>query len=54
VGDPAFAPPGEEDFLVADLEPGDYIVLCTVPVGPTSTDGPPHAMQGMVAELTIA
>lgn len=59
VGVSAFAPPGGDDYLVADLEPGEYLALCFVPVGMTShdggppPDGPPHAMEGMVAELTV-
>jgi hypothetical protein len=54
----AFAPPGADSYLVADLEPGDYVALCMIPVGMTSTDGPPpegppHAMQGMVTEFSV-
>lgn len=59
VAPPAFAGPGEADYLVADLEPGDYIGVCFIPVGTTSEDapppeGPPHAMQGMVTEFTVS
>jgi hypothetical protein len=59
VGAPAFAAPGEADYLVADLEPGDYIGVCFVPVGTTSEEapppeGPPHALQGMVLEFTVS
>jgi hypothetical protein len=59
VGTNAFAAPGEEDYTIADLEPGDYVALCFVPVGATSTDGPPpdgppHAMEGMYAEFTVS
>jgi hypothetical protein len=59
VGSPAFAAQGEDDYLVADLEPGDYIGLCFIPVGTTSEEapppeGPPHAMQGMVSEFTVS
>jgi len=58
VGTTAFAAPGEEDYTVADLEPGDYVALCFVPVGATSLDGPPpegppHAMEGMYTEFTV-
>lgn len=59
LGEPAFAPPGESAYAVFDLEPGDYIVACFIPVGMTSDDGPPpdgppHAMQGMVSEFTVS
>jgi hypothetical protein len=59
VGSPAFAAQGEDDSLVADLEPGDYIGVCFIPVGTTSEEapppeGPPHAMQGMVLEFTVS
>jgi uncharacterized cupredoxin-like copper-binding protein len=59
VGSPAFAAPGDSGYLVVDLEPGDYVGLCFIPVGMTSEDapppeGPPHAMQGMVAEFTVS
>lgn len=48
----------EDDYVVADLKPGDYVALCFIPMGMTNTDGPPpdgppHAMQGMVAESTV-
>jgi hypothetical protein len=58
VGSPAFAPPGDTAHTVKDLEPGDYIAVCFIPTGMTALDGPPpdgppHAMNGMVAELTV-
>ena len=48
--------PGSTDYVVADLEPGNYVVLCFLPVGMKAMDGPPpdgppHFMEGMVAEL---
>ena len=51
-------PPGEDGYAVVELEPGDYIALCFIPTGMTSDEGPPpegppHAMQGMVAEFTV-
>jgi hypothetical protein len=57
-GEPAFALPGAADHAVVDLEPGDYVAVCFVPTGTTSTDGPPpegppHAMNGMFAEFTV-
>jgi hypothetical protein len=59
LGSPAFAPPGSSDYKVVDLEPGDYIAVCFIPMGMTSVDGPPpdgppHFTQGMVAEFTVA
>ena len=55
---PAFAAPGDDDYVVADLEPGNYAAVCFVPVGATGDgpppDGPPHALEGMVAESPSA
>lgn len=55
-----FGEPGSSDeYLVADLEAGDYAMVCFVPTGVTSeaefetADGPPHFTHGMVAELTV-
>lgn len=58
VGAPALAPPGTDAYTVVDLEPGEYVAVCFIPVGTTALDGPPpegppHAMQGMVAELVV-
>jgi hypothetical protein len=57
VGGPV--PAGAGDYLVADLEPGEYLAICFLPVGMTSLDGPPpqgppHFMSGMTHELTVA
>ena len=57
----AFAPVnGSSALLVADLEPGDYVALCFVPVGsmmtddgPVEGDGPPHLAHGMQQEFTV-
>jgi hypothetical protein len=60
LGEPAFADPGGDDYKVVDLEPGDYVAVCFIPVGTTDTeggppaDGPPHFTQGMVAEFTVS
>ena len=40
---------GESDSLV-DLEPGSYVAICMIPTG---GDGPPHAMNGMIADLEV-
>jgi hypothetical protein len=58
LGSPAFALPGDGDYKVLDLEAGDYIAVCFIPMGMTSDDGPPpqgppHFTQGMVAEFTV-
>jgi hypothetical protein len=50
--------PGSTDYVVADLEAGNYVALCFLPVGMKAMDGPPpegppHFMEGMVAELTV-
>lgn len=50
--------PGSSDYKVVDLEAGDYIMICFVPMGMTSedaeaTDGAPHYTEGMVAEFTV-
>jgi hypothetical protein len=56
----ALAAQGENDHLVADLEPGDYIGACFVTAGTTSeeapppTQGMPHSALGMVLEFTVS
>ena len=52
-------PPGEPAYGVVDLEAGEYMAVCFIPVGTVSFDGPPpegppHMMQGMVHQLTVA
>ena len=48
-----------EEPLEAELEAGKYAMVCFVPVGTTGPDeadagdGPPHFMEGMVAEFTV-
>ncbi|MGH9137147.1 MAG: hypothetical protein ACRD0G_08880 [Acidimicrobiales bacterium] len=59
VGEPVFAAPGDEDSATYDLESGEYVAVCLIPVGTTSEDAeptpdaPPHAAEGMVAEFTV-
>lgn len=48
----AFAPPGESGSTLASLEPGDYAMVCFIPVG-GAEDGPPHFTQGMIHEFTV-
>ena len=53
-----FTPPGESDSAIAELEAGEYIALCFIPVGSvdeeTEVDGPPHFTQGMKHEFTVS
>lgn len=51
-------PEDETSYLVADLEPGDYVAICFIPTGTTAldgppADGPPHFTHGMVREITV-
>jgi hypothetical protein len=46
----AQAGPGSWGASFAELEPGRYAAFCPIPMG---GDGPPHFMQGMVAEFTV-
>jgi hypothetical protein len=48
----AFAPPGESSATLAELTPGDYAMICFIPVG-GGEDGPPHFTEGMLAEFTV-
>lgn len=48
----AFAPPGESGSALATLEPGDYAMVCFIPVGGDEA-GPPHFTQGMIKEFTV-
>lgn len=49
--------PGGVATTLVDLEPGEYLVICTLPVGgfAAAQDGPgdPHSNHGMVATLTV-
>ncbi len=49
----ASAKPGEQAFVVADLTPGRYAMVCFIPVGGGS-EGPPHFTRGMQAEFRVA
>lgn len=54
-----FTPQGKTDHAVGELEAGEYIVLCFIPVGTTSQEAappensPPHFTQGMKAEFKV-
>ena len=55
----AFAPPGESGGSLTNLEPGQYGMVCFIPVGsvgdanPEEVEGPPHLSQGMFAEFSV-
>jgi uncharacterized cupredoxin-like copper-binding protein len=49
VAGPNGASPGGTSEVVADLEPGRYLILCLIP----SPDGTPHVVKGMIRELEV-
>lgn len=48
----AFAPMGASGAALADLTPGDYAMVCFIPVG-SGEEGPPHFTEGMIQEFTV-
>jgi hypothetical protein len=52
------ANPGDRDYVVADLTPGDYMAICFISKGTTSDehqgDGPPHFTMGMKHEFSVS
>lgn len=44
---------GASNVTFLDLEPGEYVAICMLPVG-GGDEGEPHAFHGMTAELTVA
>jgi hypothetical protein len=53
----AFAAPGMTGGTTADLVAGDYVYACFIPQGTTleaEGTGPPHFMEGMAGQLTVA
>ena len=48
----AFAPPGETATALAELTPGQYAMVCFIPVG-GGEEGPPHFTEGMKQEFTV-
>ena len=48
----AFAGPGDEAATLLELEPGEYTMVCFIPVG-GAEEGPPHFTEGMVAEFSV-
>lgn len=55
VGAAHAGPDDRRDISPIDLEPGNYVVVCTLPVGGEDApeDTPPHAAEGMVQEFTV-
>lgn len=56
----AFAPTtGSQGLAIVDLEEGEYVAVCFIPVGTvmgeeeTEGDGPPHHAEGMALEFTV-
>ena len=50
------APPGRARSARSHLEPGEYLVLCPIPIGTagdTQGSGPPHFTAGMQQVLTV-
>jgi hypothetical protein len=49
--------PGGVDSHIVRLRPGDYVAVCSIPVGTRTFDtpgsGPPHAEEGMIAEVAV-
>ncbi len=48
-----FAPPGQSGYTIANLEPGQYIYACFVPVG-GKKKGAPHFAEGMYGTFTVS
>jgi hypothetical protein len=52
-----FADPGNDDYIVTRLEPGDYAVVCLLPLesGEENSNGTAalHASEGEIAEFTV-
>jgi len=51
---------GSTSLAIADLEAGEYLAACFIPVGttfgegpPTEGEGPPHFVEGMQQEFTV-
>lgn len=43
---------GDSDTALVDLEPGEYMAICFLPVG-GGDEGPPHFLEGMKSEFTV-
>ena len=49
----AFAPPGATASSLVELEAGDYIAACFIPLGGDES-APPHFTQGMFTEFSVS
>ena len=49
----AFAPPGASASSLVELEAGDYIAACFIPLGGDES-APPHFTQGMFTEFSVS
>ncbi|MGH8906782.1 MAG: hypothetical protein ACRD0K_09755 [Egibacteraceae bacterium] len=52
-----FAEPGSDDYIVLSMAPGEYAMVCLIPLdetdeNPQPTD-PSHMTEGMIAEFTV-
>ena len=50
IAGPNLVAPTKEGSVVMDLRPGHYLVACVMP---SASDGQPHAMKGMLANLEV-
>lgn len=48
-----FAPPGESGYTIANLEAGEYLYACFIPVG-GKKKGAPHFTEGMYGTFTVS
>ena len=52
------ADPGKEEYVTTNLTKGDYLMVCFIPKGMTSSTGdgkgPPHFVLGMKKEFTVS
>ena len=52
------ADPGKEDYIATSLSKGDYLMVCFIPKGSTSSSadgkGPPHFVLGMKKEFSVS
>ncbi len=55
IGFLGFVAPGESSSAVfaRELDGGSYVIVCFIPVGGFESDGPPHVVEGMIADITV-
>lgn len=52
-----FVDPGASDYALADIDSGEYVAFCPVPVGSGAEgegDGPPHFTMGMMTAFDVS